>query len=65
MGLTDREKEIILALAESDMSVSQVSRVVYYHRNTLEYHFVKIKRKTGLNPKRFYDLVKLVDMAKS
>ena len=62
--LTDREKEFILALAECNMSVSAVAENRYFHRNTIHYHLEKVKKRTGLNPKNFYDLIALVAMAK-
>lgn len=33
------------------------------HRNTVLYHLDKVKRQTGLDPRRFYDLVELVKIA--
>lgn len=54
----------ILALAANNMNVSQTAVALYMHRNTLVYHIQKVKRKTGLDPLNFYDLVELVRMAK-
>ena len=62
--LTERNKEIILALAECNMNQSEVSRVKYLHINTVIFHIQKIRENTGLDPKNFYDLIKLVEMAK-
>ena len=64
MRLSAREKEVILALADNDMNVSAASVKLFQHRNTTVYNIEKIKRKTGLNPMIFYDLVKLVEAAK-
>lgn len=64
MQLTELQKETILAFAECDMNYSETGRKTYVARNTLIYRLEKIHRVTGLNPKRFYDLVKLVDMAR-
>ena len=61
--MTDKEKEIILRMCEYDMNVSQVSRVMGLHRNSVEWHIGVIKRKTKLDALRFYDLVKLREMA--
>ena len=61
--LDAKKKEIILTLAECNMNVTEVSRRKYFHRNTVEYHCKQIRKKTGLNPQNFYDLVKLVEMA--
>lgn len=53
------EQEIIKYMCEYDMNISQVARVMHYHRNTVVYNLERIKRKTGLDPVRFNDLVKL------
>lgn len=58
--LTIQENQIIRGLADHDMKVSTAARAATYHSNTLHYHFMRIEQKTGLNPKKFYDLVKLL-----
>lgn len=60
--MTDKEKQIILHLCEYDMNVSQVSRAIGLHRNSVMWHIEKIKQRTKLDPLRFYDLVKLREM---
>ena len=55
-----RDREIILKLADCSMSVSEVARQLYMHRNTVVYHVEKIKRATGKDPRSFYDLWDLV-----
>lgn len=62
MNLTDREKEIILAMAACDMNKTNAAAKLYFHRNTMAFHMDKIRKKTGLDPRRFYDLVKLLEM---
>lgn len=62
--MNDHEKEIILALAKCNMNVSEAARETYQHRNTVIYHIGQIKRKTGFDPYSFYDLSKLVEIAK-
>ena len=62
--ITEREVEIILAIADNDMNLSKVSRNIFYHRNAVEYNIDKIHKKTGLNPKNFYDLCALIQMVK-
>lgn len=39
--------------------------MVFMHRNNVVYHIGKVKKLTGLDPTVFYDLVKLVQMAKN
>lgn len=58
--LSQLHKDIILSLAKNDMNISKVARDMKYHRNSILYHMDKIKRETGLNPYKFYDLMTLV-----
>ena len=62
--MDERDAEIILALADHKMNISEVARVGYMHRNTVIYHIGRIKKITGLDPTEFYDLCKLVEMVK-
>lgn len=64
LDLNDKYKTVILAMADYDMNEAQVGRVMHYRRNTVTYHCEQIFAKTGLNPKKFYDLVKLVELVK-
>ena len=63
-GLTmlDMEKDIILAMADYSMNVSEVSKKLYYGRATIDRHIRRIKKETGLDPKNFYDLNKLLEV---
>ena len=58
--MTDLQAKIVKALARNDMNVSETARGLHYHRNTLMYQIEKIKKETGLNPIKFYDLGKLL-----
>ena len=55
------EDEELLATAEefllSDLNVSETSRNLYMHRNTLSYRLDKIEKATGLNIRHFSDAV--------
>jgi sugar diacid utilization regulator len=62
--MTDSEKRIILGYAENDMNLSKTARATHYHPNTIRDYFPRIAKKYGLDPKKFYDLVELVEMAK-
>lgn len=57
-----KDVEIIRAMAEHDMNVSEVSRTRFMHRGTVLYHLNRINEETGLDPQKFYDLVDLVNM---
>lgn len=60
--MEDRDKELIKAYAENDMDMCKTGRQYYMHHNSIRYHFQKIKRETGLEPRHFYDLIKLLKM---
>lgn len=51
---------IIRSMANNRMMISRVSKELYTHRNTVTYRLEHIKSRTGLDPKDFYDLVKLL-----
>jgi carbohydrate diacid regulator len=55
---------LILTLAENDMRATETSYALDVHRGTVLYRMGKIKALTGLDPQKFYDLCKLVEMAK-
>ena len=45
------------AFLECDLNISETSRKLYMHRNTLMYRLDKIERVTGLNIRKFSDAV--------
>lgn len=62
--MDERERLIVIAYADNNMNAQLTAQRIYYHRNSIWYHFNRIQEKTGLNPRNFYDLVKLVAIAK-
>ena len=62
--MTEQEARIILTLAECSMNVSDTAQRSYVHRNTVLYHIGKIKEKTGLDARNFYQLYELTRRAK-
>ena len=62
--LSEVNREVVLAFAECNMKIRETARKIFRHRNTVVYHLIQIKAITGLDPYNFYDLVKLVKMAK-
>ena len=64
MELNEQEREVILAYADHNMVATDTARSIYRHRNAVFYYLGTVYKKTGLNPKNFYDLIKLVDMVK-
>lgn len=63
MELNEFEKSLIRSMAKNDMNSSRVSREIYMHRNTVCYHLDAIEKKTGLSPRKFYDLIELLEIA--
>lgn len=61
--MTKEDAHIVIAMANHNMNATDVARAIFVHRNTVLYHLDKVKRHTGLDPRRFYDLVELVKMA--
>ena len=61
--LDSKKIAIIRSLAENSLSVTRMAKKLYIHRNTALYHVDQIKKKTGLDPRKFYDLIKLLEMA--
>ena len=61
--MSEQEAKIIFALARNQLSISRAANDLTYHRNTIFYHVKKIRKKTGLDPLDFYDMVNLIPMA--
>lgn len=61
--LTDAQKGIIRAFAESGMNRTEAARRLFRHYNTVYYQLIRIKEKTELNPWDFFDLHELLRMA--
>lgn len=62
--MTEVDARIIVAMADCNMNANEVDRREFMHRNTVIYHLDKTKRETGLDGRRFYDLVELLKIAK-
>ena len=60
LKLSDVQKETIRAYAECDMSATKTAKYMYMCLNGVNYNLKEIKKKTQLDPKRFYDLIKLL-----
>lgn len=54
------EIELINMYANCDMNAVQTAKELCVHKNTVHYHFDKIRRKTGLDPRKFADLTELL-----
>ena len=55
------ERVIVVAYADNNMNIAETAKALNYHRNSIAYHLDQIHKRTGINPKNFYDLVRLID----
>lgn len=62
--LDGADKDVILGLAECGMCAAQAAKKIYLTESTVQKRIVKIRTLTGLDPRDFYDLVKLVQAVK-
>lgn len=62
--MNDRDVAILLAFADNNMSATATSRQLFMHVNSVYYHLNRVKHATGLDPKKFYDLVELTSLYK-
>lgn len=62
--LNETDFRVILLLADNSMRATETAYALNMHRNSILYRIGKIKRITGLDPMNFYDLHKLVEMAR-
>lgn len=62
--LSDLDRQVIIALASSNMNRSSAGRKLNFVRKTIEYHESRVKQITGLDPSNFFDLHKLVQMVR-
>ena len=61
--MTEKQAEIILAYADCNMNAVAAGRMIYMSEANVSYHLTKIRKQTGRNPKRFFDLCYLVGIA--
>lgn len=68
MNLREHEeqlhRQILQLMAEHDMCRAAVGRAMGYHANSILYHMNKIQDETGLDPRTFYGLCKLLGYEK-
>lgn len=61
--LSPAEAEVVRALAACDMRIGAAALVVHKNRNTVMYWLDQIRKHTGLDPRKFYDLIQLLQLA--
>lgn len=60
LGELDKQSiETLKSLFENDLNIAQTAKYLYIHRNTLLYRLEKCEVRTGLNPKKYSDAIKL------
>lgn len=62
--MTSRQQQAVLAMADNGMRVTKAAETLGIDGSTMYEHFVRIRRETKLDPQKFWDLVKLVEMVK-
>lgn len=61
--LTDKQCEVINALAFSGMRINKAAEKIGCGESTVRRHVAQIKEQTGLNPQDFFDLHDLYEIA--
>lgn len=62
--LTEQEVKIIKALVQCDMKVKPAARAIPASHMYIRYNIEKLKRRTGLDPHKFLDLMELYRIVK-
>lgn len=60
----DEIRETLMAYANGRMRKHAAAKILHLDVSSLEYRLQKIRKITGLDPKNFFDLVKLLGMYK-
>ena len=53
MQLTDKERELVIAVCRNDLSIHRAARDLHYHCNTLRYQAIRLAEKTGYDCRTF------------
>lgn len=63
-GVTETDIACVLAYAECGMRAKVAGEKLHYHPSTVAYHLRQVTARTGLDPRKFYELVRIVGMIK-
>lgn len=58
-GLTEEEQKLLTVYYETDTSLEQTAKLMYIHKNTVQYKLNLIAGKLGVNPRKFRCAVEL------
>ena len=62
--LTPDDKRVVMAFADGRMNMREAARKERYAYTTVMYHLTSVRAKTGLDPRNFHDLARLVEVIK-
>ncbi len=60
--LTTKERCVVWALCRNDLRTKPAAVDLFYNPGSLIYQVEKIKEKTGLDPRNFYDAIELLEI---
>lgn len=60
--LSTIDLEVLKAYMDANMVCTEAAKSLYMSSSNIDYHLNQIKHYSGLNPKNFYDLVKLMEV---
>lgn len=60
--LNDTRKRVAQAYADAGMNVTGAARILGLTTDTIYYHLDQIKARTGLDPRNFWDLARLLGL---
>ena len=63
--LSEKEVAVLDAYARCGMRISRAAKELFYSNGSIIYYFKKVKKKTGLDPRNFYELAELLNYKKS
>lgn len=64
MMLSEAEINTIRSLARNGLKLQRTAAELNYSRNSILYHVIRIKEKTGLDARNFYDMTRLLNLIK-
>lgn len=60
--MKDIDRDIIRGLADNNLNVTHTAKAIYMSRRNLFRRIERIEKQTGLNPRKFWDLIELMKM---
>ena len=61
-AMSPRDKGILIAYAECGMRPSRTARKHFISHQGVEYHLRRVRANTGLDPRNFFQLYRLVNL---